>query len=181
MLEDLTMLDTPRRNIELKARYPDLQIARNICQEILAGFQGTLKQEDVYFTVPRGRLKLRTIDDKRSELIAYHRPDQPEVRGSDYHIVEIPDAHATQSALAAILGIRGIVRKHRELYLWHNVRIHLDTIESLSTFIEFEAVVSETANEDICRSRVDELAERMRIAPEHHIAGSYIDFLQGSS
>jgi predicted adenylyl cyclase CyaB len=178
MVKDLSMVETAKRNIELKARYPNLQMARDVCREIMAQFQGILEQEDIYFVVLRGRLKLRTIDGKRCELIAYDRPNEAEGRVCDYHIVEIPNRDHTAAALQSVLGIRGIVRKQRELYLWHNVRIHLDAVESLGNFLEFEAVVSENADEEICRLRLHELAARMHIVPEHHIAGSYIDFLQ---
>lgn len=170
------MDETLKRNIELKARYSDLQIARDVCHQISAQFEGVLQQEDVYFNVPQSRLKLRTINNERSELIAYDRPDETAVRGSDYRIIPIADRDAAVSLLQSVLGVRGIVRKVRELYLWHTVRIHLDTVESLGTFIEFEAIVSGSVNEEICRCRVHELAERMRIAREDHIAGSYIDF-----
>jgi adenylate cyclase class IV len=32
------------------------------------------------------------------------------------------------------------VSKRREIYLWHNVRIHPDAVTGLGSFVEFEAV-----------------------------------------
>ena len=38
-------------NIEVKARYPDLENARAICRRIAASYQGILNQTDTYFRV----------------------------------------------------------------------------------------------------------------------------------
>jgi hypothetical protein len=46
---------------------------------------------------------------------------------------------ATHSSCPAI-GIRGVVAKRRHLLLWQSVRIHLDEVERLGTFIELEAI-----------------------------------------
>jgi len=37
------------------------------------------------------------------------------------------------------------VSKRREIYLWHNVRIHLDAVTGLGSFVEFEAVLGRSA------------------------------------
>ena len=38
--------------------------------------------------------------------------------------------------LAEALGVRSVVRKRREIYLYHNVRIHLDEVCDLGRFLE---------------------------------------------
>src|SRR4051812_31521940 len=129
------------RNIELKTRYPDLERAKRICLEIGAIEQPPLLQTDTYFAVPHGRLKLREMPD-RAELIEYTREDKTATRASDYRIAAITDPANLKAILASALGIKVEVRKRREWFLWHNVRIHLDTVDDLGTFIEFEAVLS---------------------------------------
>ena len=42
-----------------------------------------------------------------------------------------------------MLGAQGCVRKRREVWLYRNARIHLDTVEGLGQFIEIEVVVKE--------------------------------------
>src|SRR5205814_5422120 len=135
-------------------------------------------QIDTYFHAPHGRLKLREINGReRCELIAYSRPNNTAARASDYLVVPVPHPAALKAALSSALGIRGEVRKRRELLLWHNVRIHLDDVASLGTFVEFEAVISSADDEAASRSRLQTLYEAVRIREAHLIAESYSDLL----
>jgi adenylate cyclase, class 2 len=45
-----------------------------------------------------------------------------------------------RAALSSALGIKVVVAKKRSLFLWNEVRIHLDEVKGLGNFIEFEAV-----------------------------------------
>ena len=169
-----------RRNLELKARCRDLAMAAARAGELGVRRVGTLKQVDTYFHVPHGRLKLREIEGQSAELIWYERPDSVEFRGSDYHVVPISHASLTKMALAQALGIRGQVRKHRELMMWHNVRIHLDEVEGLGSFIEFEAVISADADEEVSATRLATLKDALRIADEDRVAVGYLDLLRSA-
>lgn len=166
---------TANCNIEVKARYVDLVNARAICSKIGATFSGVLNQVDTYFrTDDRSRLKLRQINNERAELIQYDRPNDPDVRASSYAITPIADATKVAGQMLCI------VRKRRELYLWHNVRIHLDEVEGLGAFIEFEGVVSPEADERISHQRVDQLVSEFGIAPSDLVGFSYSDLLMQS-
>jgi predicted adenylyl cyclase CyaB len=68
-----------------------------------------------------------------------------------------------------------IVKKDRALYLYRNCRIHLDRVESLGTFIEFE--VPFEGNRKTARRLLTFLVERFGIAPDDVFAGAYIDLL----
>ena len=169
---------SPRRNIELKARCPDLAAASRAARAIGARDAGLLVQTDSYFQVPRGRLKLRETDGKPAELIWYVRPNETSFRGSDYYVLPVPEPAATRAALSAALGLRGVVAKRRELMLWHNVRIHLDQVDRLGSFIEFEAVVGgDDADEATSHQRLAELARALHVRDEDRIAVSYSDLL----
>jgi adenylate cyclase, class 2 len=67
------------------------------------------------------------------------------------------------------------VVKERRIYLWENVRIHLDRVDGLGHYLEFEAVLSEDAGSDISQERVDYLTRVLGIRPQDTIAGSYSD------
>ena len=169
---------SPRRNIELKARCPDLPAAANAARGIGARDHGLLIQTDTYFRVPNGRLKLRETAGKPAELIWYVRPNETSFRRSDYYVLPIPEPLATKAALSASLGVRGVVAKRRELLLWHNVRIHLDQVDRLGSFIEFEAVVGgDDADEATSHRRLTELAQAIDVRDEDRIAVSYSDLL----
>ena len=164
----------PRRNIELKARCDDLGRAAAAAERLGAARIGLLRQLDTYFSVPHGRLKLRETDD-RAELIAYQRSDQASTRDSRYFVIPVPMPQEMKAALAATLGVRGEVRKSRELWMWHNVRIHLDTVERLGRFIEFEAVITDPSQEADLLDHLAQLTEALAIRDADRIAGSYSD------
>jgi predicted adenylyl cyclase CyaB len=161
--------------MELKARCPDLARARSVARSIGAIHQGVLVQTDTYFTVAHGRLKLREIESSHSELIWYDRPNAASARLSDYTLYPISDPTTFKAVLSGALGAWCIVRKRRDLYLWKNVRIHLDEVDKLGSFIEFEAVLSESETD--AYDRLAWLKEQFRIPDADRIADSYSDLL----
>ena len=165
------------RNIELKARLADLPAARKIARAIATGRPGVQHQVDSYFHCRDGRLKLRQIDGLSAELIWYARRDEDGPKPSDYVVVPVSNPETLKAALSAALGIRGIVEKRREIFLWHNVRIHLDTVSDLGSFLEFEAVLGPNVDDRTGRAQVDELAEKFSIAPADLLSGSYADMI----
>jgi homotetrameric cytidine deaminase len=135
----------PHRNVELKARDQDPEKTLRAALAHGAQDQGVLTQADTYFAAREGRLKLREERTEGAEpsatLIAYARADEAAARTSAYHLVDVPDPSALTAALDASLGTVVVVEKFRRLLLWENVRIHLDEVASLGTFVELEAVV----------------------------------------
>jgi adenylate cyclase class IV len=130
-----------RRNIEFKSRLANFAAARAIAERVATDRLGVERQADTYFHVPHGRLKLREIGGLGAWLVGYVRDDRPDARGSDYRLVEITDATTLKETLTAALGVSVVVRKEREILLHKNVRIHLDQVEGLGAFLEFEAVL----------------------------------------
>lgn len=133
-------------------------MAEEKAQVLGACWQWTRLQRDTYFRTNGGKLKLRQADGEEAELIAYHRPDNPEARLSDYQIYRRADADLLLPLLAATVTVDRVVEKTRILYLWKNIRIHLDRVAHLGSFIEFEAVLRSAqeeaaapANSLICR------------------------------
>ncbi len=103
-----------------------------------------VRQTDWYFRVPKGRLKLRVVGAKRDgELIAYLRPDRSAARTSEFQLLPTADAAGVRRLLEQMLGVRACVRKRREVWLYRNARIHLDTVDGLGCFVEIEVVVTE--------------------------------------
>lgn len=167
------------RNIELKARVGNLGRAEETCKTLGAVFQTDIRQVDTYFVVASGRLKLRENDPGKCELIHYHRADEASSKASDYKIV--PGSAELREMLAAALGVRYVVRKVRGLWLWENVRIHLDTVEGLGTFIEFEAVLGEGFDDADGYRKLARLREAFGIEYGDLIEGSYVDLMAGMS
>ena len=167
------------RNIELKARLDSLDAVREIVRRIATRYEGHQQQRDTYFHCPTGRLKLREIDAQAAQLVWYARPDQEAAKASDYVLVPVSNPHTLKGALTAALGVRGVVRKRREVFLWDNVRIHLDEVDALGTFLELEAVVSEKIDDRAAHAQIEQLAAQLEISPSSLIKGSYGDYSPG--
>ncbi len=169
------MSSEPRRNIELKARLRD-PAAAQATAERLTGGPGELQiQTDTYFHCREGRLKIRQIDGRPGQLIWYTRVDRPHARASDYRLIELADAEAMIAALQAALGVRGVVRKRRLIYLFRNVRVHLDEVVRAGSYLEFEAVISSPAEELAAPGLLAELSQRFGLEPNDFLTGSYGD------
>jgi adenylate cyclase, class 2 len=167
----------PHRNLELKARDPDPARYLQACLDLGAADQGTLHQSDTYFGAPHGRLKLREEPD-RATLIAYDRPDLSGSKESRYRLVDVPDPGPLREALTTALGVTVVVTKSRRLFLHENVRIHLDQVDYLGTFIEFEAVATEDQDPSTFKPLLDTLREHFAIPDEHLLHASYSDLLR---
>jgi adenylate cyclase, class 2 len=120
-------------------------------------------------------LKLREEAGVVAQLVAYQRPDRAEGRESLYRLVEIAAAEELKAALSDTLGIEAVVAKERRLFVWDGVRIHLDEVEGLGSFIEFEAPVAAAADLIAEQERVATLREKFGIADADLIGGSYCD------
>lgn len=164
------------KNIEFKARCRDLEILRRILREQGLSPDCRMHQVDTYFRVPTGRLKLREIDGERAELIHYHRADQAEARESDYQIVEVSDPAGLKRALQRALGIRVVVDKLRELYLWNHTRVHLDQVRDLGSYMELETVIRGITPEQ-ARAECREIREALGIREDDLETGSYADLM----
>ncbi len=161
------------RNIELKARLRDREAALAACRALGADSQGDIHQVDTYFRVPEGRFKLRASDPGDDYLVFYRRPDVSGPKGCDYDIATVD--RGLRTVLAAALGVLAEVDKTRTLFLWRNVRIHLDVVHGLGEFIEFEAVLSDACEDDDGHAKLDHLQQVFDVRPGDLIERSYLD------
>jgi len=112
-------------------------------------------------------------------LIAYERPDLDGEKESRYRIVEVGDAEDLREALSIVLGVRIVVTKARRLFILEDVRIHLDRVEGLGNFIEFEGVVGPDGSDGSARleTLLTELRRAFGIREDDLVAESYSDLV----
>jgi adenylate cyclase class IV len=128
-------------NLELKRRDADPAATEAACVALGAKPAGTLRQRDTYYRVASGKLKLREdLDAGTAELIAYERSDGDGVRTSIYERVPVAEPERLRGMLANALGELAVVEKRRRLFLYRHVRIHLDEVDAIGSFVELEAV-----------------------------------------
>lgn len=128
-----------RLNVEIKARCLDHDAVRSVLDGMGSRLVGTDHQVDTYFRVPVGRLKLREGNIENS-LIHYLRPDQSGPKTSDVLLYRVAPDPALKAVLERALGVLVVVDKRREIRFVDNVKIHLDTVQGLGTFLEIEAI-----------------------------------------
>ncbi|MEJ2544493.1 MAG: class IV adenylate cyclase [Calditrichaceae bacterium] len=164
-------------NIEIKARYDDLDLFKSKLVQLPVSFEGEDYQTDTFYIVPQGRLKLRESNLYGSILIPYIRSDEKGTKQSDYDLLPVSDPQKTKNLLSNILGVRGEVKKRRLIYIFENVRIHLDEVESLGNFIEFEAVIDDMKQIESNNQKVQWLLEYFNIDADHLLRVAYIDLI----
>ena len=171
------------RNIEVKASITSVDdLLPRAC--VLAGGQAErIEQDDSFFRVAQGRLKLRQFADGSAELIHYQRPDTESAKASDYVRVPVPDPATLREALARACGLLGRVQKTRWLLIVEqngfSTRIHLDRVQGLGDFMELEVVLKD-GQTDVQGSQVAELLmQALGLAGAPRLAGAYLDMLVG--
>lgn len=171
------------RNIEIKARARDLGRARALALAHADGLPAVpvmMVQTDTFFRVRSGRLKLRCMEGPAGgQLIRYDRPDQAGPKQSDYAITEVADAEACLREHTDRYGVRGVVRKQRELIWIGQTRVHLDQVEGLGPFVELEVVLAEGQTAAEGRAIAADIMHRLDIRDEDLIDRAYIDLLEG--
>jgi predicted adenylyl cyclase CyaB len=166
------------RNLEFKCRIPSLAAAKESARALAAEDHGLLVQEDTYFIVPRGRLKIRVHEGGTVELIWYQRADQNGERWSDYTKIDISNTPGLKEVLAGTLGVRCVIRKRRHLFLTQDARIHLDDVEGLGSFIEFEVTNGDAS---VAPKVMGQLCEAFGVSLGEGIGGSYADLRLGEA
>jgi homotetrameric cytidine deaminase len=168
---------TPRRNVELKAHDPDPNRSLATARALGAEDKGALRQRDTYFRTREGRLKLREEEPGGAVLIQYDRPDGAAARESRYRLKRVADPDTLRASLDAALGTLVVVDKQRRLLLHDGVRIHLDTVAGLGSFVELEGVAPPDSDLSAEHEKVARLREVLGI--EEILTDSYSDQLLG--
>lgn len=193
----------PSKNIELKFRLTAEQMDKTTV--LVFGYQMSVSsaqskptllcQQDIYFGSPGTRTKLRlektagvdgTMDSQISgSLITYSRPDQCEAKTSNY--VKSDLGHLSDSQVSELLpmfckvfgDVSCRVNKTRSLVWYENVRIHLDSVDALGDFVEFEYCVDDkhTDATDVFAL----LIEKFDLAGCERVAVGYSDLLRAKT
>ena len=168
------------RNIEIKAKLSGDQYERirQKSSELASHGPELLLQTDTFFECTKGRLKLREFGDGSAELIQYERADCEGPKASSYIRSRTSEPAALLEALRAALGIRGIVRKRREVFLVGNTRIHLDAVDQLGSYLELEVVLGSSDTDDSGQQTAAELLQQLGVENTCLVSGAYIDLLE---
>ncbi len=165
-------------NIEIKARVSNPEELESRVGAMADGPGDTIFQEDTFFMIERGRLKLRTLSADRGELIYYERTDSAGPKRSDYLIARTADPVSLETVLAAAHGVRGVVRKRRKLFMVGQTRVHLDEVDGLGSWMELEVVLEKGQSSADGAAIAAGLMRELGIADSDLVEGAYIDLLE---
>lgn len=162
-------------SFEIKARCASLDKARTRLRQTNPKFVGKDHQIDTYFVVPEGRLKLREGDIENS-LIYYRRENQsgPKISQIIWSDTTHTDAEL-RNVLTSALDVMVVVDKHREIYFLNNIKIHLDLVVDLGTFIEIEALDHDGQSNEELEEQCSTLMRVLEISEKDLIKVSYSD------
>ncbi|MBM3437149.1 MAG: class IV adenylate cyclase [Bacteroidetes bacterium] len=165
-------------NVEIKAlcKNPE-RMEKNLYKEN-AVFKGTDHQTDTYFNVKNGRLKLREGNIENA-LIFYHRPNQSGPKKSEVALFPVIPGSTLKEIMENSLGIKIIVNKTRKIFYIDNVKIHLDRIYGLGSFIEIEASgKTGVADPAILMQQCRKYQKKFGIKKSDLVSKSYCDLLE---
>ncbi len=136
-----------------------------------------LRQTDIYYFNDNGRLKLRIINQTEIQLIHYFRPNRTENKISNFQILNLTNSTDSVLFFDNLFKRWKTVEKTREVFLYKNARIHLDQVERLGSFIEFEVVIETPFPTDDDLKLFDFLKSHFKIHPSQEIECSYSDMI----
>ncbi len=162
-------------NIEFKAELRDPVVARRQCRLLGAERIGVVQQTDTYYRLHDGRLKKRDAPGEPTEWIYYHRRDVVRPRMCNYTILSDEQAQRRWGTRNLRSWVKVI--KTRELWMHENVRIHLDDVDRIGVFLEFEAVVSRACDVQTCHQKIRHLRQLFGPTLGEPVGPSYCDLM----
>ena len=166
------------QNIEVKIPLRDRANVERRLEALGARRMWTLRQEDTFFAVATGWLKLREAEGRPPEVISYQRStDHSGPRPSEYDVIVVTDAAAWKRLLGRVLPVEGVVGKERTLWIYEHTRIHLDRVDGLGEFLELETVV-QALDAGAARAESDRVIRALALNPAEFVAVPYKDLLK---
>lgn len=171
---------TTQLNREIKAYCPDFGPVRDILQRHGAVHEETEDQVDYYYNLPdlateeaNRRLKIR--EEKGTAQVVYYVEGQESgARTSRFQIWGLNGAQ-TKEMLDAVLGVRAVVSKQREVWRKDNVKFNLDIVESVGQILEVEILKEEGRNVE---GQLEEYLGLLDCHLGEHIIGSNEDLVK---
>jgi predicted adenylyl cyclase CyaB len=163
-----------KKNYEIKCRIDDRKKVTEIKKALSKYKHSIEKQTDIYYKTSNGRLKLRIIDDTSGSLIQYNRAEKKNKRISKYTISKTKDFRELDFILKKQFDTLVTVIKKRDVYINKNVRVHLDKVKNLGSYLEIEIIYERLSD---AKKQMQELITKLELDETKFIKESYSDLL----
>jgi predicted adenylyl cyclase CyaB len=166
-----------KKNLEIKVNLNNPDKTINLVRLFCKGKRGIKQkqaQEDIYYKVNNGRLKLRIINRKTGNLIHYFRSNANGKKVSSYTISETNTPKELNKILSSLYGVLVKVKKVREITIINNVRIHVDKVIGLGNYLEIEIIFNSITSAE---KTMNGLIKGLELDEKKFIKVSYSDLL----
>lgn len=163
-----------KKNYEIKCRIDDRKKVTEIKKALSKYIHSIEKQTDIYYKIRNGRLKLRIINDTDGSLILYNRAEKKNKRISKYTISKTKDFRELDFILKKQFDTLVTVIKKRDVYISKNVRVHLDSVKNLGSYLEIEIIYERLSD---AKKQMQELITKLELDETKFIKESYSDLL----
>lgn len=97
---------------------------------------------------------------------------------SQFDVLPVEEPDVLNRMLTASLGVKGEVRKVRHLFMHGQTRVHLDRVEGLGNYLEFEVCLRPEQTVEEGTAIAQELRTVFDIQDGDLLQGAYLDDLQ---
>ncbi|XP_047542254.1 uncharacterized protein LOC125074841 [Vanessa atalanta] len=170
------------RNVEIKAKVNDFDEICKIAEGLSGAPPTIIHQNDTFYKVNTGRLKLRVYADESATLVRYDRDDEQGPKLSNYDLLEFSMNESAKiktldDIMKKCLGVRGKVVKERRLYMVDQTRIHIDKVDGLGNFMELEVVLHPEQTLEDGQAIAKDLQMKLGVKDNDLIDCAYVDLL----
>jgi predicted adenylyl cyclase CyaB len=165
------------KNYELKTFVKSIENIREAARKLVKNKKHKHYKEfqkDIYYKTGKDRLKLRILNNETGNLIFYNRKERNKKRVSNYIISETKNFKELDEILKKLFDIFVVVDKEREIFIYDNIRIHLDKVKMLGSILEIEIIYDSFKG---ARKVMNELIEYFNLDEKDFIKESYSDML----
>jgi adenylate cyclase class 2 len=146
--------------------------------------QKIVQQRDHYFNHPSRDFAItdeafRIRESAENIILTYKGPkiDLDSKTRKEYNL-ELSDMNIAQEILLSLdFKLVAIVAKERKIYLWQDITICLDSIESLGSFLEAEVVVPSEKEYPKAKNQIKKHLKQLGIAIPNTIRKSYLELI----
>lgn len=117
------------------------------------------------------------FQDGTAMLVQYARPDVSGPKLSEFDVLDVVEPEKLDRMLTNSLGVIGEVKKTRYLFLHEQTRIHLDKVDGLGTFLEFEVCLKPEQTIEDGTKIANDLMKLFEINESDLMTGAYMDEL----
>ncbi|GAB4516264.1 MAG: hypothetical protein Tsb0013_20840 [Phycisphaerales bacterium] len=163
------------QSVEWKAEVRDPSIVRALVKRLGGVHASTVVHCDTYYRVIDGTLLKREIEGEAPEFIHYLR--SPEVRPRHTRFTLYSEEQAVERFGARPIPVWVIVEKRREIWVVDGVRVHLDEVEDLGTFVELEVLVTPGRDARACEAKLARLRAALGPFVGEPVARGYAELM----